>query len=99
MSDVPDEYKPRQLRGPDPYWHNDGDEAEIIPPTTHLTEEHLKDKLRDLAMMVRSLTAEEIWAIEDKAKRPGLSKLLVGWAKAYMEGEEMPEIPEFNRRI
>ena len=71
-------------------------DLEPEPSIPALPETALADKLRQIAMLIRSLPAEELWTLCEGMRRPEMDKVLIAWAKWYMDPEtnEQPQPQE-----
>lgn len=63
-----------------------------------LTPADLADKLAQIARLLRALTVEEMWTMCSGMNRPEMDKVLIAWAKHYMDPEANPQPPAPERR-
>jgi len=78
---------------PDPY------SPEPPPDPGFLSADHLADPLRSIAVLLRSLTCEQMWRMtgDEGMRKPELEKVFIEWSKAYMEDRPMADVTEKRR--
>jgi hypothetical protein len=57
------------------------------------------DALWEIASLLRSLPAEDLWRMCTGMKRPELDKVLVAWAISVLEETEFSEPAKIERRL
>jgi hypothetical protein len=79
--------------------HPVGDYNDEPPDPGLLSEAQIRDPLRSIAVLFRSLTCEQMWKMtgEEGMRKPELEKVFIEWSKAYMEGKPMADITQGRR--